>query len=745
MHLFTDILLSSAVISHIIIGIFILFKKDRTISHISFALLLFCVSGWVLANVLIDRALTIEYALMLGKISALVNSLSPAFFLYFTYTFSSDRYFSIKHLLLFVPAFFFVPLSLTNAIASGADIMSFPVIIYHGWLFPLYTAYLICYLIFGFLILIYKFKKNTRIVKSQLSYILFGVFSMMFIAVITNLLVPLIFQNYTLTRIGPLSSIVFAIVTAYAIVKYRLFDIQIQLQKILNALIPVLMAMCVTVSLGFILFRYTAIHRLISTFGVLILYTVILNVSRKFILRSQLSYFLFRKTYQYRKALLQLASKAHTILNFTQLTNQILTVFVEDIGSKKAALFFMNTEKKREFDLIEVEGYQPELLEVLVHPSNELFTLLQGQKTVLTIDDIENKIQQEISLYKKKRIAILKNVFEQCGVHIFIPLLAHQAFIGCIVLGDKSGGRVYTIEDIELLNEAAPNLAIALLNCKQHQEKTILARMLQEEVDRAVDAWQTKSKENEELSNIKSQFITVASHQLRTPISVIRNSLQMVLEDYLIIKDNDKTLDAETAKAAIRLLSNAFLASDNLKSTADHILAASEFIGGKPNVHVKKLVTTDFFQTRVQRAQNLLDMTHKPISIQVTIDSRLSKSFVTDERKCAMIIDNIFANAVMYTREGTVSFHVVPEQDDVVITITDTGIGIPKQDQKKLFQRFVRLQNAVSVVPDGSGLGLYLAKKYTELLRGSITFQSEEGKGTTFTIRIPLEYSYVAN
>jgi len=100
---------------------------------------------------------------------------------------------------------------------------------------------------------------------------------------------------------------------------------------------------------------------------------------------------------------------------------------------------------------------------------------------------------------------------------------------------------------------------------------------------------------------------------------------------------------------------------------------------------------------------------------------------------------------VMYTIEGSVQFSVDAKDGYFVMSISDTGVGIPKADQYKIFQRFIRMDNAQRVVPDGSGLGLYLARVYTNLLRGSITFKSEEGKGTTFVVKIPIEYSYIAS
>ena len=110
----------------------------------------------------------------------------------------------------------------------------------------------------------------------------------------------------------------------------------------------------------------------------------------------------------------------------------------------------------------------------------------------------------------------------------------------------------------------------------------------------------------------------------------------------------------------------------------------------------------------------------------------------TDKRLLHMVVSNLISNAIKYTPEGgSVKIGCQANLGQVVITVVDTGIGVPPEDQERLFSRFFRASNAREAVIKGTGLGLYIAKKSLSMLGGDITFSSVTDKGTTFTITLP--------
>ena len=126
------------------------------------------------------------------------------------------------------------------------------------------------------------------------------------------------------------------------------------------------------------------------------------------------------------------------------------------------------------------------------------------------------------------------------------------------------------------------------------------------------------------------------------------------------------------------------------------------------------------------------------MNIDFPFSSPLSLKF--DKEKISIVFDNIFANAVKYTPEGgSIELKAFREKDAVVFKIKDSGIGIPKAEQEKVFSKFFRAKNAVSFQTSGSGLGLYVAKNIVEKHGGEISLESEEGAGTTVAFSLPVK------
>ena len=133
--------------------------------------------------------------------------------------------------------------------------------------------------------------------------------------------------------------------------------------------------------------------------------------------------------------------------------------------------------------------------------------------------------------------------------------------------------------------------------------------------------------------------------------------------------------------------------------------------------------------------------TIKEKKIKMDIDMPLSSSFSFkfDKERLSIVFDNILANAVKYTPPGgKISLKSFRREKDIQFKISDTGIGIPKKDMDKIFSKFYRSKNAIGFETSGSGLGLYVAKNIIEKHGGTITLESEENRGTTFTITLPI-------
>lgn len=229
----------------------------------------------------------------------------------------------------------------------------------------------------------------------------------------------------------------------------------------------------------------------------------------------------------------------------------------------------------------------------------------------------------------------------------------------------------------------------------------------------------------EELDETKSEFVSVAAHQLRTPLTGIRWSIKGLLDGEFgtITAEQQRILTSglQVAISAIELINN--------------LLDIAHIESGKFGYDFKKGDLADLVRLVVTSFKK--HCADKGITLSIKdIPDTLPATF--DEEKMKMVLDNLTDNAVKYTNPGgAITFSVYNKKDGIVIVIADTGIGIPEHEHRRLFSKFFRAPNALLLRTSGTGLGLYLVKNIIEEHKGSISFESVEGEGTTFTIKIP--------
>lgn len=233
----------------------------------------------------------------------------------------------------------------------------------------------------------------------------------------------------------------------------------------------------------------------------------------------------------------------------------------------------------------------------------------------------------------------------------------------------------------------------------------------------------TKQKE---VDMAKSEFVSLASHQLRTPIAGMRWSAE------LLLLDDSEPLTNQQRKYATRLLSNI----QKMGNLVDDFLQVSRFDLGTKVAQPEVINIKDLLEDIMSEQAVLVN--EKKITVLKNYDQNLTE-IETDPSLLRMILTNLFNNAVKYSKEtGEVEVTFRKERNEVVFEIRDTGIGIPVSEQPRIFSKVFRASNASRDVPDGTGLGLYIAKKAVQVLRGRIDFSSTEYVGTTFTVVIPL-------
>jgi hypothetical protein len=243
-----------------------------------------------------------------------------------------------------------------------------------------------------------------------------------------------------------------------------------------------------------------------------------------------------------------------------------------------------------------------------------------------------------------------------------------------------------------------------------------------------------KRAQDLELSNLyKSEFLANMSHELRTPL----NSIMMLSK--LLSRNEKGNMQEEDIKKADIINSS----GDELLRLINDILDLSKLEAGKNAVRVEAILPV----TWENELHNYFNQIAQDKELDFVITNNINKSIMTDSDKVSQILRNFLSNAIKFTDKGFVHAEFSLTDNPirpVKLEISDSGIGISSKQQKKIFEAFHQVDSSVSREFGGTGLGLTIAKRLTNILGGEITLQSGEGTGSTFTLWLPMEISGVA-
>lgn len=248
----------------------------------------------------------------------------------------------------------------------------------------------------------------------------------------------------------------------------------------------------------------------------------------------------------------------------------------------------------------------------------------------------------------------------------------------------------------------------------------------------------------ESVNKIKEEFITVASHQLRTPLSIIKWSLEMILLDNNNLSEDQKKMLLQASESNRRMIDlvNNLLTVSRLESQR------SEASRGKESISsiVKTVVKENAYWVQASNQR-------------IKVDDKLGKdnTVKVDRDWLRQIIQNLLSNAIKYSNGGTINISLKKTNNKeltkligkseagaikslpmVLFSINDSGVGISREDQRRIFEKFFRSKNIMTLQTEGSGLGLYITKLIIESAGGRIWFRSKKGRGSTFYFVLPL-------
>jgi CheY-like chemotaxis protein/signal transduction histidine kinase/HAMP domain-containing protein len=289
-------------------------------------------------------------------------------------------------------------------------------------------------------------------------------------------------------------------------------------------------------------------------------------------------------------------------------------------------------------------------------------------------------------------------------------------------------------EELQVTNEELEEKTKSL----ELQKKKISDKNMELEVAR--DNIEQKAKELEISSKYKSEFLANMSHELRTPL----NSLLILSRDLADNKNKNLSDDQIESSEII------YKSGNDLLNLINEILDLSKIESGKMHLNLENIKIQTIKENILHQFKPITNQ--KQLLMNVNIDSNVPKSVVTDIQRLEQIIKNLMSNAIKFTDDGEINCHIhlpnpgvdlsrsgLNADETLAISVMDTGVGIPKDKQLAIFEAFQQADGGTSRKYGGTGLGLSISRELAKLLNGEIMLRSEPGKGSTFTLYIPLD------
>lgn len=519
-----------------------------------------------------------------------------------------------------------------------------------------------------------------------------------------NLYLPF-FNQYQHVWIGPVAVIIFVAFIAYGIIKHSMFDVRL-------AVVRTVAYIFTLASLGLI---YYGLAYVLSA----LLFKGQISEGVSFSpVNISLALFLAIIFQPFKKL-------------FDRITNKVF--FRNDYNPQKA-LDEVGAIVAKQIQLQPLLRDSLNIIRKTLNPSSASFLLVDSDLHVGHVQglgiakDVEGLLPS-LSRCKRQLIVATTEIPESPGLHDMLDAAGASVVIrldtanrigGYLILADKLNGLAYSRRDLDFLSVMTDELAVAIENAQRYEEIQAFNKTLQVKVDEATTELKASNHKLHELDKTKDEFISMASHQLRTPLTTIKGYISMLLDG-----DAGEVTDQQR-----KLLEEAFNSSQRMVYLIGDFLNVSRIQTGKFAIelapcNLSNILDEEIEQLQVMAKSRQLDLTYDKVQNFPTVE--------IDENKIRQVMMNFIDNAIYYSKpDGKIRIVLSYDRDHIEFKVIDNGIGVPKAEQHKLFTKFTRASNARRQRPDGTGIGLFMAKKVIVALGGSIIFKSEEGKGSTF-------------
>lgn len=697
-------------LANLILGLFVYRKNPQKAENKYFFLMAWAIAMWIATLYLYYSISDPHWVLIIGRLNFAAPTLAVFYLFKFIYEFPKRLvkfpswvmylYEGSAWIMAFLAAF--TPLIDKNEVVEGASRhMEF------GMLYALWAAVFLAYLISGIVVLVRKMRRiEEGSAKTQLKYVFWGMVTAFAIGTTTNLLLPYIWSVFSYQSWAPISAIWLTGWMGYAVMKHKFLDITALVARtvahtLLIALVVGVEALAVIVVTRLLPVR---VDQVVVAVVASVLLILTYDSVRAMITKWTEKIF-FKGRYDTEKLLEELTHVMAGTIEIEALTKKLLSRVKEELKLTWAGILLV-----KEGEIVKattVNGRGASLYDV------RLTKLFEAGEGMYVFEDLTNEARKE--LFREKNLAVV------------LPMRIKGQEVGLVLLGPKASGDVVSGQDRQFLSILAPQAAVAVNNARNYQEIQEFSKTLEKRVkERTEELRKAQRKEldrAEELLKLKDEFVFIASHDLATPVTAITGYMDLL-----------EVAKAKLGKEAKGYLEAIGEASERLKDLVDDMLEVARGESGTIRVELEQVELGE----QVKQAVRLVEEQAKKKKLEIINNLPKQKLMVqADKEKLAEVLENLLTNAIKYNKEGgVVELSSQVGRGQVELAVRDTGIGIPKEEQGKVFGKFFRSESKEARSVTGTGLGLFVVKMLVTKMGGKIGFESSEGMGTTFRVSL---------
>ena len=597
-----------------------------------------------------------------------------------------------------------------------------PVFYFKHWVEPgvLYYPFFVffsVYMLANIYVLASRYRQSCGVSKKQIKNVLisaiFGVIGS------TTVFFPQIIGLYPF---GSYLIIVYLVGVTYTIIRHHLMDIKFVLRRSSVYLLSLSTVILLATFFKYVFSRLVPEMELVDELVVIFVTIIIFPYIKEYFSYISNKYF-FASLYNIQEVITRFSDKLSSILEIDKLLETIVSEVNKSFYPKSMSIFLYNEKDSKYYAAFSAgDSYKKrESFEL----SKKIFDKYLDDRNVLVMSELREKSESD---YHKTLQTFLNK-----DIKIIVPLSIKDREIGLFLMGEKESGEAYNSEDIQLLQILATQSSFALDNSLKFEEAKNFNILLEREVEKAVMELQKANGELRTLDTAKSDFISIASHQLRTPLTVIKGYVSMILEG------NFGKLPDPAREPTEKIYDS----NERLIKLVEQLLSISRIESGRikydfEETNLSDIVLNVIEGVRYGAIKKGLDLSYAP-----------PKGFVPmvniDTVKMKQIIGSLIDNSIKYTykteeKRGFVLIRIedLKDKNKIRLSIEDNGMGIKEEDKVNLFKKFSRGKDISTVYTEGTGLGLYVAKQIIEAHSGSIYAESRgRNMGTKIYFDLP--------